>query len=238
MMTDTTRTGSGAPRSDLRMLVRDFEIPDNRKAVWQTANTVVPFVAMWFLMYFAFTVSWWLVALIAVVSGVLLLRIFIIFHDCGHGVFFRSLRANDRMGFLCGVLVFTPYGQWHRDHADHHATAGNLDGRGPGEVWTMTVDEFMRASRWNKRLYRLMRNPLVLFGIVPTLFFVFIQRLPMRTSSARLKRSVWIMNAAIAVQVTLLMLVFGVIPYLFMQTIVIAVAGGRWVLAVLCSASV
>lgn len=226
MMTDATKVGSGTPPSDVRMSVRRFEIPDNRKAVGQTVNTLVPFVALWFSMHFAFAVSWWLVALLAVVTGVFLLRIFIIFHDCGHGVFFRSPRANDRMGFLCGVLVFTPYGQWHRDHADHHATAGNLDGRGPGEVWTMTVDEFLRASRWKKILYRLMRNPLVLFGIVPTLFFVFIQRLPMRTSSARLKKSVWIMNAAIAVQITLLMLVFGVMPYLFIQAIVIAVAGG------------
>jgi omega-6 fatty acid desaturase (delta-12 desaturase) len=212
--------------SHFRTWVRDFEVPDNRKAVWQVVNTFVPFVGLWILIFFSMGVSWWLVSLLAMLAGVLLLRIFVIFHDCGHGVFFSTLRANDLMGFLCGVLVLTPYRQWHRDHADHHAKAGNLDGRGPGEVWTMTVDEFLQAPDWKKRLYRLWRNPFFLFGCVPTLFFVFAQRLPMRTSSLRLKQSVWLMNAAVATQALLLMLVFGVVPYLFIQVIVIAVAGG------------
>lgn len=177
-------------------------------------------------MYFGLSVSWWLVLPLAVLAGVLLIRIFIIFHDCGHGSFFSSTRANQVVGFLCGLLVLTPYRQWHGDHADHHATAGNLDGRGPGEVWTMTVVEFQQANPWTQRMYRLMRNPVFLFGIVPTLFFVVLQRFPSRATSRHLKQSVWVMNVAAAAQAGALMAVFGVVPYLILQTIVIAVAGG------------
>jgi len=224
--TITTSHAHRTAPSDLRQQIREFEVPCNQRAGWQLFSSVVPFVALWTLMYFALSVSWWLVSLLALLAGVLLIRIFIIFHDCGHGVFFRSMRANQLVGFLCGLLVFTPFRQWHRDHADHHATAGNLDGRGPGEVWTMTVAEFLQAPPWKQRMYRLMRNPFFLFGVVPALFFVLLQRLPMRASSRQLKQSIWIMNFAALIFVSLMMSVFGIGPYLFMQAIVIAVAGG------------
>ena len=212
--------------TELRQQAKKFETPSNLKATWQLLNSTVLFVGLWTLMYSLLHVSWWLVSLLAFLAGVVLIRIFIIFHDCGHGVFFRSMRANHCVGFFCGLLVFTPYRQWHRDHADHHAKTGNLDGRGPGEVWTMTVHEFLDAPLWKQRLYRLMRNPLFLFGVVPTLFFVVLQRFPTRASCQQLKRSIWVMNLAALVYVTLMMLAFGVGPYLFIQTIVVAVAGG------------
>lgn len=212
--------------AELRQQVKAFEIPSNLRAGWQLLNSMSSFIALWVLMYILLDVSWWVVSLLALLAGVVLIRIFIIFHDCGHGVFFSSMRANHLVGFFCGLLVFTPYRQWHRDHADHHATTGNLDGRGPGEVWTMTVDEFLEAPRWKQCLYRMMRNPLFLFGVVPGLFFVVLQRVPMRASSPQLKQSVWIMNFAAAIYVTLMMVAFGVGPYLFIQSIVIVVAGG------------
>ena len=209
-----------------REKARPFERSCDFRASWQLLNSVVPYVLVWILIYFALSLFWWLVAPLALLAGILLIRIFIIFHDCGHGVFFTSRWANQSVGFFCGLLVFTPYRQWHRDHADHHATAGNLDGRGPGEVWTMTVEEFRTAPVWKQRIYRLMRNPFLLFGVVPALFFVVLQRLPMRASSRPLKQSIWIMNLAVLVYVSLMIGVFGLGPYLMIQSIVIAVAGG------------
>lgn len=212
--------------TELRQQAKAFETPSNLRASWQLLNSMILFIGLWTLMHSLLEVSWWLVSLLALLAGVVLIRIFIIFHDCGHGVFFRSMRANHWVGFFCGLLVFTPYRQWHRDHADHHAKTGNLDGRGPGEVWTMTVNEFLDAPLWKQRLYRLMRNPLFLFGVVPTLFFIVLQRFPVRSSCRQLKQSIWIMNLAVVVYVTLMMLAFGVGPFLFIQTIVVAVAGG------------
>ena len=95
------------------------------------------------------------------------MRVFIIFHDCGHGSFFKSRGANDAVGFLTGILTFTPYYHWRWEHAIHHSNAGDLDKRGTGDVWTMTVQEYLESSRWKKFAYRLSRNPFVLFGIAP-----------------------------------------------------------------------
>ena len=212
--------------AELRQQAQEFETPSNFRAIWQLLNSMVLFIALWGLMYYLVDVSRWLVALAACLAGVVLIRIFIIFHDCGHGVFFTSVRANYWVGFFCGLLVFTPFRQWHRDHADHHAKTGNLDGRGPGEVWTMTVEEFLRAPVWKQRLYRMMRNPFFLFGVVPVLFFVVLQRLPTRATSPQLKRSIWTMNFAVVIYVSLMMALFGVVPYLVIQVIVIGVAGG------------
>ena len=100
-------------------------------------------------------------------AGAFLVRIFIIFHDCGHGSFFKSRRANDVVGFVTGVLTFTPYYQWRWEHALHHATSGDLDRRGMGDMWTLTVQEYLEASRWKRFAYRLARNPFVLFVLAP-----------------------------------------------------------------------
>ena len=106
------------------------------------------------------------------------MRVFIIHHDCGHGSFFKSRMANDVLGFITGMLTFTPYYQWRGEHALHHSTAGDLDRRGTGDVWTLTVQEYMESSRWNRFLYRLARNPIVLFILAPIYLFVIRQRFP------------------------------------------------------------
>ncbi len=108
----------------------------------------------------------WCVPL-AVLAGGLLVRVFIIFHDCGHGSFFKSRGANDAVGFIAGILTFTPYYHWRWEHAIHHSSAGDLDKRGTGDVWTMTVQEYLESSRWKKFAYRLARNPFVLFVLAP-----------------------------------------------------------------------
>ena len=101
-----------------------------------------------------------------------LVRVFIIFHDCGHGSFLPSRKANDMLGFITGVLTFTPYYHWRWEHALHHASSGDLDRRGTGDVWTLTVQEYLEASRWKRFAYRLARNPVVLFGLAPLFLFL------------------------------------------------------------------
>jgi omega-6 fatty acid desaturase (delta-12 desaturase) len=155
---------------------------------------------------------------------------FIIFHDCGHGSFFPSRKANDVLGFIMGVLTFTPYRQWTREHAMHHATSGDLDRRGTGDVWTMTVQEYLESSRWKRFAYRLARNPLILFGLGPFFVFVIKHRFPGPESGPRERRSVLWTNAAMLLVAIGMSLVVGVKAYVALQLIMVLVAGsaGMW----------
>ena len=159
-------------------IVIRFQKPSLWRALWQMIDTVVPYGLLWYLMYLCLSVSWWLVAPLAVLAGAMLVRVFIIFHDCGHGSFFKSRAANDLVGVLAGILTFTPYYHWRWEHAIHHSNSGDLDKRGTGDVWTMTVQEYLESSRWKKFAYRLARNPFVLFVVAPV--FLFLMRRPPR----------------------------------------------------------
>jgi omega-6 fatty acid desaturase (delta-12 desaturase) len=140
--------------------------------VIQLVNTLGPLVLTFIAMYFAMKVSYLLTLVLAIVAAGFLIRTFIIMHDCGHGSFFRSRRANDIVGFITGVLTLTPYSQWRRDHAIHHATSGDLEERGHGDVSTLTVKEYLALSRWGRFKYRVYRNPLImlLFGPIWLMF--------------------------------------------------------------------
>ena len=137
----------------------------------------------------------------AVLAGAFFVRIFVIFHDCTHGSFFQSKRANDVVGFITGLLTFTPFYQWRGSHATHHATSGHLDKRGTGDLWTLTVQEYLESSRWRRFAYRLARNPIVLFVIAPLVVLVFRQRFPAANANKRERHSVklsyfWITRSA------------------------------------------
>jgi omega-6 fatty acid desaturase (delta-12 desaturase) len=181
-------------------------------------------------MYFLMPISIWLAIPLAVLNGGLLVRVFIIFHDCGHGSFFKSRRANDILGFVTGVLTNTPYHHWKWEHSIHHASSGHLDRRGVGDVWTLTVEEYIASSRWKKFAYRMARNPIILFVIAPMVLFCIIERFPSKKASAREKRSVWINNAAIFALAGALIWIFGFIPYLILQLTIMIVAytSGVW----------
>src|SRR6476469_8818879 len=153
-------------------LIAKYQQPSTPRAVWQIVNTLVPYALLWYLMYLSLAISWWLVIPLAILAGAFLVRIFIIFHDCGHGSFFKSRRANHIVGFLSGLLTLTPFHHWRWEHALHHATSGDLDRRGTGDVWTMTVEEYLESSRGTRLAYRLARNPLVLFFIAPLYMFL------------------------------------------------------------------
>lgn len=234
----TTRFSSPHPQirrplpavEEWKLVVARYQTPSTWRAFVQIADTLGPLVLLWYLMSLCLTASLWLAVPLAALAGALLVRIFIIFHDCGHGSFFRSPLANDVTGFLAGVLTLTPYYQWRWEHARHHATAGRLDERGTGDMWTMTVQEYLEASRWKRFAYRLARNPLVLFVVAPLYLFVLQQRVPSRRAGPRERRSVWWMNLAIAGMAVGMSSWLGLVPYLVLQTVAISVAGaaGVW----------
>jgi omega-6 fatty acid desaturase (delta-12 desaturase) len=228
--TSSIRDRHASEFASWKAIVAPYQKPSFWRAAWQIVNTLGPYAVIWYLMFLSLGVSWWLTVLLAVLAGGLLIRTFIIFHDCGHGSCFRSKRANSFWGFLCGVLTFTPYFRWRWEHARHHASSGNLDRRGIGDVWTMTVQEYLDASRWRRCAYRLVRNPLVLFIIGPLVLILIIERCPSARGSRRERQSVWWMNLAIVIMVAGLSSVFGLVPYLVIQLIILSVAGsaGVW----------
>ena len=200
------------------------------RASWQLVNTLGPYIGLWCLMYRLMSVSWWLVMPLAVLGGLFLVRLFIIFHDCGHGSYFKSRRANDIVGFVTGVLTLTPYFHWRWEHSIHHATSGHLDKRGTGDIWTLTVEEYLKSSRWRRFAYRLARNPLILFGLGPLYLLCIQQRFPSATANPRERRSVHWMNAAILGQAAVLSWIFGIVPYLIIHSTILLVGGsvGIW----------
>jgi omega-6 fatty acid desaturase (delta-12 desaturase) len=207
-----------------------FQLSSRRAALWQIANTFLPYFLLWFAMVRAISVSFWLVIPLAILAAGFLTRIFIIFHDCGHASFFRSRRANHFTGVVAGILNLTPYQHWRWQHALHHGTAGNLDRRGTGDMWTLTVQEYL-ASTWQVRLaYRLVRNPVALFVVAPLYTFVVHHRFASSAAPARERYSVWKTNAALLAAAALMSMIIGFKAFVLIQLTVSAIAGagGLW----------
>src|SRR6266566_5126796 len=229
-----TRVGaSGKPRSE-RPFWRDalapYAKPNIGRSVLDIATSVVPYLALSYLMYLTLSVSYLLVLVIAVPASGFLLRTYILFHDCTHGSFLPSKRANAWLGVALGLLVYSPFHSWRHNHAVHHATAGDLDRRGVGDVMTLTVAEYA-ARHWRGRLgYRLFRNPLVMFGLGPIFSLVIGPRLVSRDARPRIRYSVMLTNAALAVLVGALCWLVGWREYLLVQTPTALLAGtaGVW----------
>jgi omega-6 fatty acid desaturase (delta-12 desaturase) len=195
-------------------------------------NTFVPYVGLWVLMVYTVKtgMSYWITLALAVVAAAFLVRIFIFFHDAGHGSFFGSSRANAVLGYISGILAFTPYHSWRRAHALHHATAGNLDRRGAGDVWTMTVEEYRAAPLRTRMAYRIYRNPLVMLGLGPVSSFLITQRFFGKRDKRRERTSVLVTNLAILFIIVLASLTIGFGTYAAIQLPVILIAGaaGIW----------
>jgi acyl-lipid omega-6 desaturase (Delta-12 desaturase) len=221
----------GASRAPAwKAIVEKYQKPSVPRGLWQLTNTLIPYLALWCAIHFVIAVSWWLAVPLIVLAGGFLVRLFIIHHDCGHGSFFKSRAANHILGFFTGVLTFTPYHHWRWEHALHHATSGDLDRRGTGDVWTLTVQEYLEASRWKKFAYRLARNPVILFLIAPLYLFFIRQRFPNPKADRRERYSVYWTNLAIVLMVAILCSVLGWREYLLVQLSVTAVAAsaGVW----------
>src|SRR5437660_5384114 len=231
MIIDSNSTSeTAANKPAWKAIVAKYQKPSMPRGVWQVCNTLVPYVALWYLIYLSSRFSWWLALPLILLAGGFLVRVFVIHHDCGHGSFFKSRAANHILGFITGVLTMTPYHQWRWEHALHHATSGDLDRRGIGDIWTLTVQEYLEASRWKKFAYRLARNPLILFLVAPLFIFVIKHRFPNPKADRRERFSVYWTNIAILLLAALLGRVFGWGAYLLIQISVAAIAAtaGVW----------
>ncbi len=206
--------------------------PSLARAIWQLANTLIPYILLWYLMVRSIHAgySYWITLALAVPTAGLMVRVFIFFHDCVHNSFFASKRANTLLGHVLGVLTFTPFTAWQRSHVIHHATAGNLDRRGIGDVWTMTVEEYLSAPPRTRLWYRFYRNPLVTFILGPIYMFLIVNRFAGKSAGKPERYSVYFTNLALAVLIVSLSLAIGLRTYLLIQLPVTLIAGsaGVW----------
>lgn len=220
-----------APRK-WQAALSNYEKPSIWKATWQLVNTFVPYVGLWILMAFMLGrgVSYWLVLPLEVVAAGLFMRMFIFFHDCGHGCFLPGRRANQIVGYITGILTWTPFDDWKHQHALHHAGSGNLDRRGAGDIWTMTVDEYIAAPMRTKLGYRLFRSPFVLLLLGPLYLFFVANRLPHKGANSAARRSVWLTNLAIIGIGSVVAWGIGWKTYLLIHLPMVAMAGvaGVW----------
>ena len=190
------------------------------------ATSVVPFIGLWVLMYFALQVSYLLVLVLAVPTAGFLVRTYILMHDCAHGSFLPGRRANAWLGAVLGVIVFTAFAPWRHDHVVHHATAGDLDRRGIGDVPTLTVAEY-KAKSWGGRLgYRLFRNPVVMFGLGPIYAMLIMPRWGHGSTRAPIRHSIWATNVALALAIGGLCWLVGWRDFLLVQGPLVPLAGG------------
>ena len=213
------------PATTWKSAIREFQRPEIRASIWQIVTSLVPYVVLWWLMYLSLAYSYVLTLALGVVASGFLVRIFIIFHDCGHGSFFKSRRANEIVGFWSGVLTFTPFQQWRHSHAIHHATSGDLDHRGHGDIEMLTVQEYMRLTPFQQIRYRVFRNPLVMLTIGPVYTFVIGHRFVVAESGPRERRSVYLTNLALLAIILTFSFTIGFWSYLIIQ-LPIAIFGG------------
>ena len=228
MTESTTGAGpeKGSARPDWMKAIAAFSRSDTRKAVWQLINTLVPYLGLMALMTVSVALDWpyFVALLLAVPAAGFSLRIFIFFHDCCHDSYFASRRANRIVGTITGILTLTPFDAWKRSHNIHHATAGDLDNRGTGDIWTMTVDEYLGASRLKRLGYRLVRNPFFLLLVVPFWLSIIAYRIPNPREGRAAMASVMLTNLALALIVTAFALTVGWKTYLMVQVPVTLIA--------------
>lgn len=206
--------------------------PDMRRSTWQLANTLIPYLLLMGTMAWGVRAGLpcWQLLLPAVAAAGLFSRIFIFFHDCTHGSFLATPRWNRNLGYLCGILTFTPFHDWRRSHAGHHITAGDLDRRGIGDITLMTVAEYRSAPFMKRLAYRLYRHPLVMFGIGPAYYFLLRNRLPSKGGKRIDWISVMATNLAISAIIIAASLTIGLRTYLLVQLPVVLMAAtlGVW----------
>ena len=215
-----------------KLRLDSYKSPDNRRATFELVVTSLLLAGLWAAMWLMAGVSAWLPALLAIPSGALLVRLFMIQHDCGHNAFFSSRLANDWTGRVLGVLTLTPFDFWRHSHALHHAGSGNLGRRGIGDIDTLTVEEYLARGRWGRIKYRLYRHPLVMFGLGPSFLFLLQHRLPV--GATRLGRMPWLStmltNLGIAVLFALAIWLMGPATFLllYLPMMVVGASIGVW----------
>ncbi|WP_077212926.1 fatty acid desaturase [Bacillus dakarensis] len=214
----------------LRKQVAPFEKSTTKESIWQLINTVLPFIGLWFISYISLSVSYWLALVPIIIAAGFLVRIFIIFHDCTHHSFFKSRRANRIVGTAMGVLTLFPFDQWGHEHSIHHATSGNLDKRGTGDIWTLTVEEYLAAPLSIRLAYRFYRNPLVMFGLGPFYQFLLMNRFNRKGAKKKERNNTYLTNILIVALAALLSWAVGWQSFLFIQGFIFFLSGsvGIW----------
>ena len=228
-MSEREVTPSAESRA-LQRALKQYRTPSAGRSIGQLCTSFIPYLGGLIAMGALAQVSYLLSLLLALPTAGFLIRVFIIFHDAGHGSLFRRSRWNRIIGYLAGFLTFTPFQHWSHEHARHHATAGDLDRRDLGDVWTMTVQEFVAAPRRLRLAYRVFRNPFVLFFLVAPIGFLLNHRFPRKRVSARSLRAIIWTNIGAALFVVAMSLPFGFVNFLvvFTPVFVLASAVGTW----------
>ncbi len=209
-----------------------FAQPRTRRSVWEFFSTLIPYLGIWTLSVYLskHDVPWYFMLPLFVLGGLFMVRLFIIFHDACHGSFFKNKTWNLWLGRLTGLLTFTPFEAWRQAHNRHHASSGDLDRRGVGDVWTMTSDEFRKASKLKRLGYRLYRNPIVMFGLGPFFMLLISNRLSAKADKQPIKNSIRLTNLALLIWILALGWFIGFKIYLMIQLPIIFVGGliGIW----------
>ena len=229
---DVPAAPSAIDPKNLAQFVAQYREPSPARSLFELAITVGALVILWAAMWASLPVGYWLTFLLAIPAAGFLLRIFMIQHDCGHGAFFRRRTTNDWVGRVLGIMTFTPYDVWRNAHARHHATTGNLDRRGVGDIDTLTVNEYRARSWLGRAAYWLYRHPGVMFGIGPAYLFLLQHRVPlgMMREGWRPWFSSLATNAAIALAVAGMMVLVGPWHFLIIHgpIVIMAASIGVW----------
>lgn len=217
-------------QNNLRKQVAPYEKSNLRSSIRQLINTLAPFVLLWILAYQCLSVSYLLTLGLTVIAAGFLVRIFIIFHDCCHFSFFKNRRANKILGTITGILTLFPFSQWQHDHSVHHATSSNLDKRGTGDIWMLTVEEYLEAPLRTRIAYRLYRNPLVMFVLGPIYEFLIKNRFNRKGARLKERLNTYLTNLSILVLAVVLGQTLGWEKFLLVQGPIFMISGslGIW----------
>ncbi|PBB07064.1 MULTISPECIES: fatty acid desaturase [Salimicrobium] len=217
-------------QKQLKKDVSEFAKPDTKAGIIQLLNTMVPFVTLWVLAYLSLEISAWLAVPVAILAGAFVVRIFIIFHDCTHSSFLPSQKANRTIGIISGILTLFPFDKWKRSHSIHHATSGNLDKRGTGDIWVMTVEEYLQASKRERFIYRMYRNPIVMFGFGPIYLFLISNRFNRKGAKKKERMNTYVTNISAVLIYGTIIATLGWEAFLLVQLPILYVSGmlGIW----------
>lgn len=217
-------------QKQLRKDVAPFAQSTTTSSVIQLLNTILPLFLCWYLAYVSLSISVWLMIPFVILASGFVIRTFIIFHDCTHYSFFTSNTANRIVGTITGIITLFAYEKWKRNHSIHHATSSNLDKRGTGDVWVMTVEEYVDASKWKRLAYRLYRNPIVMFGFGPIYLFLISNRFNRKGARWRERLNTYVINIFIVIFYGLFIYAIGWQAFLLIQLPILMISGslGIW----------
>lgn len=219
-------------RKEWNESLKKYARADHRKVTIQLLNTVLPYMVLLGAIFYmaSIGVSFLILGPLSIVAAGFMVRIFIFFHDCTHQSFVASSRANDIIGKILGVLVFTAYEPWKKEHSIHHSSVGNLDRRGVGDIWTLTIEEYESASKFKRFIYRLFRQPAFLFTVAPVFLFIVLQRIPKGDAGKKERKNIFLTNLVLLTYGGFMSFIFGWQAFVLYQVLVVAVAAsaGVW----------